>query len=76
MKRVLRRGGRVVVGDVTAPPVLKQLGNWIAKFGKEGDVRVYSAAELEMMLREVGFVDIKREHLSLMAIVVSAKVAK
>jgi len=76
MRRVLRKGGHVVVADVTAPPVLKQLSNWIAQFGKEGDVRVYSATELDLMLREVGFVDIRREHLSFMAVVVSATVGK
>jgi ubiquinone/menaquinone biosynthesis C-methylase UbiE len=76
MRRVLKKGGHVVVADVTAPPVLKQLGNWMAKFGKEGDVRVYSAAEVEVILREVGFVDIKREHISFMAVVVSARVGR
>ena len=76
MRRVLRKGGHVVVADVTAPPVAKQLGNLMARFGKEGDVRVYSTAEVEVMLREVGFVDIKREHLSFMALVVSARVGK
>ena len=76
MKRVLKKGGHVVVADVTAPPVLKQMSNWIAQFGREGDVRVYSAAELEVMMREVGFVDVRRAHLSFMAVVVSARVGK
>ena len=59
----------------TLPPSCSQAtGIWIAKFGKEGDVRVYSAAEVEVMLWEVGFVDIKREHISFMGIVVSARV--
>ena len=76
MRRVLKKGGHVVVADVTAPLVLKRLSNWVARFGKEGDVAVYSVTELGQMLREVGFVDIKREHLSFMAVVVSAKVGK
>jgi ubiquinone/menaquinone biosynthesis C-methylase UbiE len=76
MKRVLKTGGHVVVADVTAPPVLKQLGNWMARFGREGDVRVYSAGDLEVMLRDAGFVDFKLEHVSFMAIVVSARVEK
>ncbi len=74
MKRVLKKGAHVVVADVTAPPVLRHVSNWIAQFGREGDVRVYSEAELEQMLKEVGFVEIKREHLSFLAVVVSAKV--
>jgi len=73
MRRVIKKGGHVVVADVTAPPVLKQVGNWFARFGGEGDVRVYSAGELEVMLREVGFVDIRREHRSFMAVVVSGR---
>lgn len=72
MKRVLKKGGHVVVADVSAPPVLRQIGNWVAKFGKEGDVAVYSLAELERMLLGAGFVDVRKEHLSFMAIVVSA----
>ncbi|HUI70776.1 MAG TPA: methyltransferase domain-containing protein [Spirochaetia bacterium] len=76
MKRVLKKGGHVVVADVTAPPLFKSLSNWIARFGKEGDVRVYSPAEVESMLREVGFFDVKREHVGPMAVVVSAAVRK
>ena len=37
---------------------------------------IYSAGELEVMLREVGFVDIRREHVSAMAVVVSGRVSK
>jgi ubiquinone/menaquinone biosynthesis C-methylase UbiE len=76
MRRVLRKGGHVVVADVTAPSILKQVSNWIAQFGKEGDVRVYSPAEIEQMLKEAGFAAIKRNHVSAMAVVVSAKVDK
>lgn len=76
MKRVLKKGGHVVVADVTAPPVLKPVSNWIAQLGKEGDVRVYSAGELELMLREVGFADINRERTGAMSVVVSGSVGK
>ncbi len=74
MVRVVVRGGHLVVGDITAPPVLKQVSNWIARSGREGDVRIYSGAELEQMLREVGLVDIRREHSGFLSVVVSAKV--
>jgi ubiquinone/menaquinone biosynthesis C-methylase UbiE len=76
ISRVLKKDGHLVVADVTAPPLLRQLSNWLARFGKEGDVRVYSAGEFEQMLREVDFIEIKLEHLSLMAVVVSAKLGR
>jgi ubiquinone/menaquinone biosynthesis C-methylase UbiE len=74
MRRVLKKDGYVVIADVWSPAPLRQLGNWAARFGKEGDVKVYSEAEFKQMLREVGFVETKRAHLSFMAIVMSAKV--
>lgn len=74
VRRVLKKNGHVVIADVWAPFPLRQLGNWVARFGKEGDVKVYSKAEFERMLSEVGFVEIKLAHLSIMAIVVNAKV--
>lgn len=73
IKRVLKKGGHVVIADVFAPAPVRQLGNWVAQFGKEGDVKVYSEAELKRMLGEAGFVEIKRDHLSFMAIVMHAK---
>jgi ubiquinone/menaquinone biosynthesis C-methylase UbiE len=76
IKRVLKKGGHVVIADVYAPAPLRQLGNWIARFGKEGDVKVYSEAEFERMLSDAGFADIRRDHLSFMAIVIHAKVEK
>ncbi len=76
IRRVLKKGGHAVVADVYAPAPLRQLGNWMARFGREGDVKVYSEAELTRMLREAGFARIARDHLSFMAIVMSAKVGK
>jgi ubiquinone/menaquinone biosynthesis C-methylase UbiE len=74
IRRVLTKGGHVVIADVYAPAPLRQFGNWMARFGREGDVKVYSEAELTHMLREAGFAGIAREHLSFMAIVMSAKI--
>jgi ubiquinone/menaquinone biosynthesis C-methylase UbiE len=76
IKRVLKKGGHVVIADVYAPAPLRQFGNLVARFGKEGDIRVYSEAEFTKMLGEVGFVEITRAHLSFMAIVMQAKVRK
>jgi SAM-dependent methyltransferase len=76
MHRVLKKGGHAVIADVTIPAPFRHLSNWIAQFGKEGDVKVYSAGELELMLREAGLVDTRVEHLSFMAVVVSARASK
>jgi ubiquinone/menaquinone biosynthesis C-methylase UbiE len=73
IKRVLKKNGHVVIADVSAPFLLRQLSNWVARFGREGDVRVYSQAEFERMLKGAGFTEVKRIHLSFMAIVMSAK---
>jgi hypothetical protein len=76
MHRVLKKGGHTVIADVTIPALFRHLSNWIAQFCKEGDEKVYSADELELMLREVGFVENRLEHVSFMAVVVSAGAGK
>jgi ubiquinone/menaquinone biosynthesis C-methylase UbiE len=76
VKRVLRKGGHFIIADVWSPTPLRQLGNWAARFGREGDVGIYSEAELARMLTEVGFVEIKRVHISFMAIVLQAGAGK
>jgi ubiquinone/menaquinone biosynthesis C-methylase UbiE len=59
MRRVLRSGGTLILGDGWIPFPLLQALNWLLKFGKEGDVRIYSKSELLEMAREAGFVDIQ-----------------
>jgi ubiquinone/menaquinone biosynthesis C-methylase UbiE len=74
IRRVLQKGGHVVMADVYAPFLLRQVGNWVARFSREGDVKVYSGADFERMLARAGFSEIKRDHISFLAIVMHASV--
>ena len=76
MRRVLRRNGHLVLADVWAPFPIRQLGNLAARFGRDGDVRVYSDMELTLMMRETGFEEIKRVANTFSAIVMAAAVHK
>ena len=53
--RVTRQGGGLVLGEwrVTAP--LRQLMNWLLPRMPEGDVRIYTAAELEELVSAAGY---------------------
>jgi ubiquinone/menaquinone biosynthesis C-methylase UbiE len=76
MRRVLKLEGRVIIGDVWVPSLLRQLGNLLVRFGKEGDVRVYSEGEVRRMLNEAGFFNVERAASSLSAILMHAKARK
>ena len=75
MRRVLKGEGHVVIADVWAPTPLRQLGNLVARYGKEGDVRVYSEAEFRRMLMQVGFTRVTRSVNTFSAIVIHATVS-
>ncbi len=72
MRRVLRGGGSLVLGDGWLPFPLLQLANLLLTTGKEGDVRIYSKGEVERMAREVGFAEV-RVHIGLMFQFLNAK---
>lgn len=72
MKRVLKQGGHLILGDVWAPFPVRQLGNFVAGFGKEGDVRVYSVGEFVRMFSNVGFAEIRRWAITPSAVVMVA----
>jgi ubiquinone/menaquinone biosynthesis C-methylase UbiE len=56
MHRVLRPGGRLVIADPWAPPILRQLANaTIIRFSRRGDVRIYGEGEMRRMLHLQGF---------------------
>jgi ubiquinone/menaquinone biosynthesis C-methylase UbiE len=72
MKRVLKKGGHLVIADVWAPTPIRQLGNLLVGLGREGDVRVYSVGEFMTMLTQVGFAEATGVALTVSAIVVQA----
>ncbi|HLJ59671.1 MAG TPA: methyltransferase domain-containing protein [bacterium] len=55
MHRVLRSGGRLVVADPTAPPIIRQLANIVNPLLGMGDVRMYGPREMKRMLEAQGF---------------------
>lgn len=48
--RVLRRGGTLVMGDAWQPAPARSIMNAWMPFSHEGDVRIYSEAELRLIL--------------------------
>ena len=50
MWRVLRRGGTLVMGDAWQPAPARSIMNAWMPFSHEGDVRIYSEAELRLIL--------------------------
>lgn len=48
--RVLQPGGTVLIGDTTAPPLVRGIMNRLLPFSGGGDVRLYSPRELTALL--------------------------
>ena len=74
MKRVLKMDGHVIVADAWLPFPLRLLANLLVRFTKEGDVRVFSQAEFERMMKEVGFDEVRRTDIRFGAIIMQGKV--
>ena len=55
MYRILEKDGCVVINELTGPALLRRFMNWWFTKWPTGDHAVYSAAEMEEMLREAGF---------------------
>lgn len=55
MNRVLKSTGTLIIGDPTAPVIVRQMLNLFCKFSKNGDYKVYSKKEIEELLLKCGF---------------------
>jgi ubiquinone/menaquinone biosynthesis C-methylase UbiE len=55
IKRVLKSGGTLIIGDPTAPIVYRQILNLYCRMFNTGDYRIYSRKELEEILAKCGF---------------------
>jgi len=54
-KRVLRPGGKVYIGEFNVPTVARYIMNFLIKFAKTGDVKIYSDLELASFFINAGF---------------------
>jgi len=55
MRRVIRPGGRLILGEPNLPVPLRQLFNLLLPLSPSGDVRFYGRQELDKMLSQKGF---------------------
>ena len=60
-RRVLRPEGRLLISDYHVGFPLRQLMNLFIRFGRDGDVRIYSRKEIVHLLSEASFGDISYE---------------
>jgi ubiquinone/menaquinone biosynthesis C-methylase UbiE len=72
MHRVLKRGGRLLIADPAAPPVIRQVANLVNAFLRHGDVRIYTRCEMTRMLKAQGFEKIEWYTSGLWGFVVTA----
>ncbi|WP_394206182.1 class I SAM-dependent methyltransferase [Lactococcus chungangensis] len=65
-ERVLKPGGKLVIAEIRMPIFHGLYNQYIHRFSKEGDVKVYTFDELMRLLETAGFVLIKgRKHLQI-----------
>ena len=55
MKRVLKENGNLIIGDPTAPLILRQALNLFCKISNNGDYKIYSEKEIKELLIKCGF---------------------
>lgn len=53
--RVLKNNGTLILGDPTAPSVLRNILNLFIRFSSSGDFRIYNQQEIVNLLNEAGF---------------------
>ncbi len=54
MKRLLKKDGVLIIGEPTAPSIIRFITNMSIKYSNKGDVRIYNKKEMESLLEEVG----------------------
>lgn len=73
VRRVLRPGGRFVLGDPTAPKLLLPLLNLFVRRRGSGDYHIYGRKELEQLLKSRGFTPESWEKVGEHAFVLAAR---
>ncbi len=73
-KRVLKPEGYIIIADISVPKPFRQLGNLLIPFTKDGDVRIYSEAEIRELVVNSGFKGVEWEQISINAFILTASI--
>lgn len=74
MKRLLKSTGRLILGDPTAPIIVRQLLNLYYKISNNGDYRIYSKKEIEVILIKCGFETFDFKKINCKSFAINAKI--
>jgi ubiquinone/menaquinone biosynthesis C-methylase UbiE len=74
MKRVLKTKGTLIIGDPTAPIIIRQILNRFFKLSNNGDYRIYSKKEIEALLIKYGFEPFYFKKINCKSFAVNAKI--
>lgn len=58
MHRVLKDGGKLIIGDPYLPTVVRPIMNVLTKFSREGDYHFYGLSEMKKLLIKNGFIPV------------------
>ena len=76
MKRVLKSKGTLIIGDPTAPVILRQALNIYYKCSNNGDYKIYSEKEIQKLLIECGFEPFNFKKINCKSFAINAKIKK
>ncbi|MGN0143713.1 MAG: class I SAM-dependent methyltransferase [Clostridium sp.] len=74
MKRVLKDNGTLIIGDPTAPLIIRLILNIFCKLSNKGDYKIYSQKEIEALLIKCGFEPFKFKMINCKSFAVNAKI--
>ena len=74
MKRVLKNKGTLIIGDPTAPVVVRQILNLFCKMSDNGDYRLYSKKEIKELLIKCGFEPFNFKMINCKSFAINAKI--
>ncbi|MBW9144686.1 class I SAM-dependent methyltransferase [Clostridium sp. CM027] len=76
MKRILKSNGTLIIGDPTAPAVIRQVLNLYYKRSDTGDYKIYSKKEIEDLLIKTGFKPFNFKKINYKTFAINANIKK
>lgn len=76
MKRLLKEKGKLIIGDPTAPLILRQAMNLFCKISNNGDYKIYSKKEIKELLIKCGFKPFDFKRINYKSFAINAYVKK